>query len=46
MPKINEELENAKEQKWVAAFSYYPVSLDEQEKELIEVFEALGNVAK
>lgn len=46
VPKVDEQLEDAQEQKRVATFSDNPVPLDEQEEELVEVFEALSNVAK
>lgn len=46
VPKVDEQLEDAQKQKRVAAFSYDPVPLNKQEEELVEVFEALGNVTK
>lgn len=46
MAKVDKELEDAEQQKRVAALSYNPVPLDEQKEKLVKVFEALSNIAK
>jgi hypothetical protein len=46
LPEVNQKLEDASQKERAMAFPNCSVSLDEQEKELIEIFKAPVNICQ